>query len=234
MKERITNLEAAKALRIICAHARQLGMLIRYLMAYMGGDPTPRVDKYAHNRMLDLLASEYGIRLAAVIRTQVDFYLQEQFGWHLTMDEMPDSLRVCQLEEESLQEMVDGLSQIKREFMTLKDRVLYVALKRGELKAGNIGVDDGVCWQSVSWRKRGFLVPASAEQAVWCRETGAPEMSPVLTGTVPIQVRHRQEATIAQILLKTFLEQNRSYLVGFDVWMQDRDPEFLRSERLMN
>ena len=233
MKERITNLEAAKALRIICAHARQLGMLIRYLMAYMGGDPTPRVDKYAHNHMLDLLASEYGIRLAAVIRYQIDSFLQEQFGRHLTMDEIPDVMGIDS-GDVSLQDMVSSLLQIRREFMALKDKVLYVALVHGDLTEGKIGMDDGVCWQSVSWRKRGFLIPASAAQAEWCREAGAPEMSPLLIGTVPIQIRHRQDAVYAQNLLEKFLEQNRKSLAGFDAWLQSRDPAFLRSKRLLN
>ena len=59
-------------------------------------------------------------------------------------------------------------------------------------------------------------------------------MSPLLIGTVPIQIRHRQDAVYAQNLLEKFLEQNRKSLAGFDAWLQSRDPAFLRSKRLLN
>ena len=77
------------------------------------------------NQMLDMLATDYGIRLAAVIRSQIGFFLQEQGGRHLTMDDIPDGLGIAPIEGDvSLQEMVDLLTKTKQEFMTLKDRVL--------------------------------------------------------------------------------------------------------------
>lgn len=235
MDTNVKALEAAKALRVICPHARQLGMLIRYLEEYLAGNPTPFVEKFAHNQMLDMLATDYGIRLAAVIRSQIGFFLQEQGGRHLTMDDIPDGLGIAPIEGDvSLQEMVDLLTKTKQEFMTLKDRVLYVALQRGDLTSGGIGMDDGVCWLRVTWQKRGFLMPASAEQAAWCRDIGGPEMSKILTGTVPIQIRHRQDAIKAQEKLETFLTQNRSSLDGFDSWMQSRDSAFMQSKRSLN
>ena len=111
---------------------------------------------------------------------------------------------------------------------------LYVAAQKKQLKYEYIGFDGDICWRSVTWNDRGFLIPASAEHAEQCRNIGSPLLPPALRGSVPRSIGHRQDAENAKDTINKFLEQDTDALASYDAWLHERDPNFLIKKRYMN
>ena len=113
--EKITGLEAAKALRVLCPHARQIGALAHYIREYADGNPVPYVSSMAYEHMYDSMAAEYGIRLCSVLRRQCDMENVERFGEHIAMDDVPKFLTI--VADADLRDIYDELIFVKTGYL---------------------------------------------------------------------------------------------------------------------
>ena len=218
----VTSLETAKELRSILPYCRQISALRRYIHNYMEGNYGCITPGYAI--MIDKMAMQFNVFTSVWLMGEVDRENRKRYGKPLPIDEFPECLLIDPGEGRTLEDVCTQIMAEEDYILSLKNKTLYIADHKNELQYGKVGYDPvgDNFWQCVTWQKRGFLLPASAEAIVKCREEGSPELPSYMTTRPPISPYRRSSALQSACIVEKYINQNSTYLQGFEDWIAKR------------
>jgi len=217
----ITSLETAKELRFILPYCRQISAFKRYLRNYVKGDfgGTP-----GYVLMIDSMAKQFGVKTYAWLIFRINYENNERFGMPLALEDIPACLRIDTGNGRSIEDVCTQLTAEEDHLLGLKNKALYIAAQKEELQYEKTGYDPvgENFWDIVTWKKRGFLIPATEETIAKCREEGSPELPSYMTTRPPISPYRRSSALQSSCIVEKYINQNSTYLQGFEKWMVER------------
>lgn len=222
-KERIiTSLETAKELRSLLPYCRQITAFRKYIDSYKNGNYSCITPGYAI--MIDKMAMQFNVHTSVWLMGRVDSENRNRYGKQLPIDEFPECLLIDPGEGRTSEDVCTQIMAEEDYLLALKNKALYIADKKEELQYEKTGYDSvgNNFWQCVTWEKRGFLIPASAEAITKCIEEGSPELPSYMTTQPPLSPYKRSSALQSACIVEKYINQNSTYLKGFEDWMAKR------------
>lgn len=205
----------ARELNILNRYCKQLRILEDYLAQYEEGKLSPRIlmAGSTRNEKIDQIGKTMDVDIKAYIRELFsDVWIKEYGSTQNLFENAPDVLKV----KADLSALVETIRKKRKMYYDWKDKVLFVAEKKGNLKLMPVHPPaqkiHGVWMDCVVYGKRRFHRYSAPEKAAEY-ELKYPDATDYgLDGYLNYTIYSSDEIKVAETVILDYLETNKKYL----------------------
>lgn len=208
----------AKELNVLNRYCKQLNILEDYLTQYQNGIFSPRIlmSGNIRNEKIDQIGLTLEIDVKAYIRELFSVEWVKEYGTDNDLyGNAPDILKV----KDNISELLEMIRKKKKMYYAWKEKVLYIAAKKGNLKAIPMHPPahkiHGIWMECVTYGNRRFHIFSTPEKVAEYDQK-YPHVSDFGTnGYLNYQIYTKEEIEHAETVILDFLEKTKKYLKNY-------------------
>ena len=223
----------AKELNVLNRYCKQLNILEDYLHQYQNETFSPRIlmSGNIRNEKIDQIGSTLGIDVKAHIRELFAVEWKKEYGSDKDLyNKAPDVLKI----KGDISELLEMIRKKKKMYYAWKEKVLYIAAKKGNLKAIPMHPPahkiHGIWMECVTYGNRRFHTFSTAEKVAEYNLKYPNASDWGTNGYLNYQIYTKEEIEHAETVILDFLAQNKKYLKNY-VFVERESPWKSTTER---
>lgn len=208
----------AKELNVLNRYCKQLNILEDYLLQYKNETFSPRIlmSGNIRNEKIDQIGLTLGVDVKAHIRELFAVEWKKEYGTDRTLyDNAPHVLMI----KGDVNELIKMIRQKKKLYYAWKEKVLFIAAKKGNLKPVPMHPPahkiHGIWMECLTYGNRRFHIFSTPEKVAEYNLKYPNASDWGANGYLNYQIYAKEEIEHAETVILDFLEKNKKYLKNY-------------------